>query len=166
MLIFHSPATSIEVLKNICSKNLIQRNCNRNIRSVNFPCKCEFSLKIPIISMSCFERCFSRILATDKKTHCKEHVLQNSHFWTKLPLAACWTFLLLKFVCTWLLILYAVIQSLKESFFRFFSLNFSIWNVEFAFFSYLQGFSKCACISNFLGNRFLTLWTWFITEFI
>ena len=43
----------VEVLKNICSKNLIQRNCNRNIRSVNFPCECEFSLKRPIISMSC-----------------------------------------------------------------------------------------------------------------
>ena len=40
-------------------------------------------------------------------------------------------------------------------FFRFFNFDFSIFNVEFIFFSLLQRFSKCAYISNFSGNIFL-----------
>ena len=50
-------------------------------------------------------------------------------------------------------------------YFRFFNFDFSIFNVEFTCFSLLQGFSRWACISNFLGNHFLTLWTLFVAEF-
>ena len=32
-------------LQNICSKNLMYKNRNRNSCSVNFPCECKFSLK-------------------------------------------------------------------------------------------------------------------------
>ena len=55
----------------------------------------------------------------------RAYVLQNSPFWTKLPLAACWTFLFSNFVCTWLLILYAMIKSLKGSLFQI--LQFGFW---------------------------------------
>ena len=106
----------VGVLKIICSKNLIQRNCNRNSRPVNFPCECEFSLKKTYNKYELLRTCFSRILVTGKETNIVQNiVLQNIHFWTKLPLAACGTFLFSKFVCTWLLILHARIQSLKES---------------------------------------------------
>ena len=43
------------------------------------------------------------------------NVWQNCHFWPKLSLAGCGTFLFSKFVCIWLLILQARIQFLKES---------------------------------------------------
>ena len=115
----------VGVLKNICSKNMIQRNCNRNIRSINFPCECEFSLKKTYNKYELLRTCFSRILAAGKETLLyRTYVLQNSHFWTKLPLAACWTFLFSKLVCTWLLILYAMIKSLKESLFQIFQFGF------------------------------------------
>ena len=51
----------------------------------------------------------------NKQILCITYVLHNSHFLSKLPLAACGTFLLSKFVCTRSLILHARIQSLKES---------------------------------------------------
>ena len=129
--------------------------------NVNFP------WKGPVISMNYFERVFQEFLSQIKKhlLH-RIHVLQNSHFWTKLPLAACWTFFFSKLVCTLLLIFHGMIQSLKESFFQIFQFGFSIFNVEFTFFSWLQVFPKCSCISNFLGNHFLTLWTLFIAEFM
>ena len=40
---------------------------------------------------------------------------------------------------------------------RFFYFDLSIFNVEFTCFSLLPGFSKHACIPNFLENHFLTL---------
>ena len=45
----------------------------------------------------------------------RTYALQNSDFWTKLPLSVCGTFLFSKFVCTWLLIVHGRIKSLKES---------------------------------------------------
>ena len=59
----------VGVLKNICSKNMIQRNCNRNIRSINFPCECEFSLKKTYNKYELLRTCYLRILATDKETN-------------------------------------------------------------------------------------------------
>ena len=106
----------IRVPKIICSKSLIWRNCNRNSRLVNFPCECVFPWKRPIISLNYFECVFQEFWPqTKKQILYRTYVLQNSHFSTKLPLAACGTFLFSKFVCTWLLILHAKIQSLKES---------------------------------------------------
>ena len=106
----------IGVLKYIYSTNLIQRNCSRNSLSGNFPCEYEFSLKKTYNKYELLRTCFSRILAAGKETLLyRTYVLQNSHFWTKLPLAACGTFLFSKFVCTWLLILHVRIESLKES---------------------------------------------------
>ena len=75
----------------------------------------DFPWKRPNNKYELLQTGFSRILATDKQILYRTYVLQNSHFWTKLPLAACGTFLFSKFVCTWLLILHARIQSLKES---------------------------------------------------
>ena len=73
--------------------------CNRNSRSVNFPCECEFSLRKTNTKYELLRTCFSRTLATDK-----------------LPLTnAFGTFLFSKFVCIWFLLLRARIQSLKES---------------------------------------------------
>ena len=75
-----------------------------------------FPWKIPVISMNYFECAFQEFWPQMKKYMLyRTHVLQNSHFWTKLPLATCETFLFSKFVCTWLLILHARIQSLKKS---------------------------------------------------
>ena len=66
--------------------------------------------------MNYFERDFQEFWPQMKKQILyRTYVLQNSHFWTKLPLAACGTFLFSKFVCTWLLILHARMQSFKES---------------------------------------------------
>ena len=73
-----------------------------------------FSWKRPIISMTYFERVFQDFWPQIKK-QILYRTLQISHFKTKLPLAACGTFLFSNFVRTWLLILYARIQSLKES---------------------------------------------------
>ena len=39
---------------------MIQRNCNRNIHSVNFPCECEFSLKRTYDKYELLRTCFSR----------------------------------------------------------------------------------------------------------
>ena len=66
-IFFHQ--LQVGVLKNICSKNLTYRNCNRNRRSVNFPCECEFPLKKTYNKYELLRTSFSRILATDKETH-------------------------------------------------------------------------------------------------
>ena len=63
----------IGVLKNICSKVFVWRNCNRNSRSVNFPCECEFSLKNTYNKYELLRMCLSRILATDEEIN----VIQN-----------------------------------------------------------------------------------------
>ena len=42
--------------------------CNRNSRSVNFPCECEFSLRKTNTKYELLRTCFSRTLATDKIT--------------------------------------------------------------------------------------------------
>ena len=78
--------------------------------NVNFPWKRR------ILSLNYFARAFQEFLPQIKKQIlCRTYVLQNSHFWAKLPLAVCGTFLFSKFVCIWLLILRARIQFLKES---------------------------------------------------
>ena len=122
---FFFPQLQVRVLKNICSKNFIYRNCNRNSRSVNFPCESEISLKKTYNKYELLRTSFSRILATDKETYIVQNIcLTEQSFWTQSTLAACWTFLSSKFVCTWLLMLYAMIQSLKESLFQIFHFGF------------------------------------------
>ena len=75
-----------------------------------------FPWKRPILSMNYFERVFQEFWSQIKKQILRRtYVLQNNHFWTKLPLAACVTFLFSKFVCIWLLILHERIQFFKES---------------------------------------------------
>ena len=65
--------------------------------------------------MNYFERVFQEFWPQIKKQILyRTYVLQNSHY-TKLLQAACGTFLFSIFVCIWLLILHARIQSLKES---------------------------------------------------
>ena len=65
--------------------------------------------------MNYLERVFQEFWPQIKKQILyRAYVLQNSHFWTKLPLAAGESFLFSKFVCTLLLILHAKIQSFKE----------------------------------------------------
>ena len=77
--------------------------------NVNFP------WKRPILSMNYLERVFQEFWPPIKKQILyRTYALQNSHFWTKLPLAACGAFLFSKFVCTLLVILHARIQYLKE----------------------------------------------------
>ena len=66
-IFFHQ--LQVRILKNIYSKNLIYRNCNRNSRSVNFPCECGFPLKKTYNKYELLRTSFSRILATDKETH-------------------------------------------------------------------------------------------------
>ena len=106
----------IGVLKNIFSKKFHIKEWYRNSRSVNFPFECEFSFKKAYNKYELLRTWFSRILATDKETNIVQNIcLTEQAFWTKLPLAACGTFLFSKFLCTWLLISHARIQSLKES---------------------------------------------------
>ena len=95
----------------------MERNCNRNSRSVNYPCESEFFLKKTYtIHINYFERVFQEFWPQIKKqVLCRTYVLQSSHFWTKLPLPPCGTFIFSKFVCIWLLTLHARIQFLKES---------------------------------------------------
>ena len=45
----------------------------------------------------------------------RTYVIQNSHFWAKLSLSACETFLSLNLVCIWCPIFNARVQSFKES---------------------------------------------------
>ena len=45
----------------------------------------------------------------------RTYVIQNSHFWAKLSLSACGTFLSLNLVCIWCPIFNARVQSFKES---------------------------------------------------
>ena len=68
----------VGVLKKICSKNLIQRNCNRNSSPVNFLCVCQFSLKKTYNKCELLRTCFLIILATDKETH----IVQNMSYRT------------------------------------------------------------------------------------
>ena len=70
----------IGVLKNICSKNLIQRNCNRNSRSVNYPCECEFFLKKTYNKWEAVRTCvFLGVCSQIKKQILyRTYVLQNS----------------------------------------------------------------------------------------
>ena len=50
-----------------------------------------FPWKRPIISMNYFERVLQEFWPQIKKhILCRTYVLQSSHFWTKLPLAAYW----------------------------------------------------------------------------
>ena len=74
-----------------------------------------FHWKRPILSMNNFESVFQEFWPQiKKKIVYRTHVLQNSHFWAKLSLTACWTFVFSKFVYIWFLILHVRIQSLKE----------------------------------------------------
>ena len=75
----------VGVLKIICSKNLIQRNCNRNSRPVNFPCECDFSLKKTYNKYELLPTCFLRILATEEETHIVQNIcLTEQSFLNKI----------------------------------------------------------------------------------
>ena len=100
----------ISVQKIWCKGTVIKINS----RSINFSCEYEFSLKKTYTNY--FERVFQEFWPQIKKhILCRTYVLQNSHFWTKLLLAHCGTFLFSKFVCISLLILHARIEFLEES---------------------------------------------------
>ena len=78
---------------------------------------------------------------------CRSYVYHNSHFWTKLPLAANGTFLFSKFVCTWLLILHVRMQYWKTS--RVTAMeSFSIELIE----AIVQKCSKKRCFRNIGGT--------------
>ena len=95
---------------------MIWRNCNRNSRSANFPCEWKFSLKKTYNKYELLRTCFSRILAIDKETYIVQNIcLTEQSFLNKIATGCLLNFLFLRFVCTWLLILHAMIQSLKES---------------------------------------------------
>ena len=56
-------------------------NCNRNSRSVNFPCEYGSSLKKTYTNYELLRTGFLRVLATDKeKILYRAYVLQDSHF--------------------------------------------------------------------------------------
>ena len=75
----------IGVLKNICSKVFVWRNCNRNSRSVNFPCECEFSLKNTYNKYELLRMCLSRILATDEEINVVQNIfLTEQSFLNKI----------------------------------------------------------------------------------
>ena len=87
----------IGVFKNICSKNLMQRNCNKNIRSVNFPCESKFSMKKTYTKYELLQRCFSRILATDKETNIVQNIcLTEQSFLNKITTGCLWNFFFLE----------------------------------------------------------------------
>ena len=89
----------IGVLKNICSKVFVWRNCNRNSRSVNFPCECEFSLKKTYNKYELLQTGFSKILATDKETNIVQNIcLTEQSFLNKITTGCLWNFSFLE-VC-------------------------------------------------------------------
>ena len=108
---------------------MIQRNCNRNSPSVNFPCKCEFSLKKTYNKYELFRTCFSRILATDKETH----IVQNTCFTEQSFLNKIATGCLLNFsfleVCMHLIANFICNDTIFE---RTFISDFSIWILVFS----------------------------------
>ena len=67
------------VLKNIGSKIFIENNCNRNCRSVSFPCECEFSLKNTNTKYNLLQTCCPRTLATDKETNIIQNMCLTQH---------------------------------------------------------------------------------------
>ena len=88
--------------------------------NVNFPWErptpWRYNISMPILSMNYFRRVFQEFWPQIKRQIlCRTYVLQNSHFWTKLPMVACGTFLFSKFVFISFLILHARTQFLKES---------------------------------------------------
>ena len=100
--------------KIIACKDIISNKQFRAI-SVIFHVNINFLWKKTMLNMNYFELVFQEFWPQMKKRIlCRTYVLQNSHY-TKPPLAVCATFLFSKFVCIWLLILHARIQSLKES---------------------------------------------------
>ena len=93
----------IGVLKNICSKVFVWRNCNRNSRSVNFPCECEFSLKKTCNKYELLQTGFSRILATDKKSNIVQNIcLTNQSYLSKITTGCLQNFSFLE-VCMYLI---------------------------------------------------------------
>ena len=75
-----------------------------------------FHWKGPILSMNYFERVFQELWPYLKEQILyRTLVLQHIHFWAKFPMTTWGTFLFLKFVCIWFLILLTRIQYFKES---------------------------------------------------
>ena len=74
-----------------------------------------FTWKRLIPSVDYFRHVFEELWPEIKeKLLYRTYVLQDSHFFVKLPLAPCGTFLFSKFVCIRFLILHAKIQCLKD----------------------------------------------------
>ena len=119
----------VGVLKNICSKNLIYRNCKRNSRSVNFPCECEFSLKKTYNKYELLRTCFSRILATDKETHIVQNIcLMERSFLNKITTGCLLNFSFLE-VRVHLVANFTCNDTILE---RIFISHFSIWILVFS----------------------------------
>ena len=117
------------VLKNNCSKNLTQRNCNRNSRSVNFPCGSEFFLKETHNKFELLWTCFSRILATDKETHIVQNIcLTEQSFLNKITTGSLLNFSFLE-VCMHLVANFTCNDTIFE---RIFISDFSIWILVFS----------------------------------
>ena len=109
------------VLKNKCSKNLTQRNCNRNSRSVNFPCESEFSLKKTYNKYELLRTCLSRILATDKES--QNICLTEESFLNKITTGSLLNFSFLE-VCMHLIANFTCNDTIFE---RIFISDFSIY---------------------------------------
>ena len=111
------------------SKTLIQRNCNRNSRLVNFPCECEFSLKKTYNKCELFRTCFLRILATDKETHIVQNIcLTEQSILNKIITGYMLNFSVLE-VCMHLI---ANFICNDTTFQRIFISDFSIWILVFS----------------------------------
>ena len=111
------------------SKTLIQRNCNRNSRLVNFPCECEFSLKKTYNKCELFRTCFLRILATDKETHIVQNIcLTEQSFLNKITTGCLLNFSFLE-VCMHLTANFICNDKIFE---RIFISDFSIWILVFS----------------------------------
>ena len=126
----------VGVLKNICSKNLIYRNFNRNSlnRYWRFSIWMWISLKKTYNKYELLRTCFSRILVTDKETHIVQNrCLTKQSFLNKITISS-----LLNFFFS--LSLYALDAYLMHSNFtcnhsifeRIFISDFSIWILVFS----------------------------------
>ena len=121
----------VGVLKNICSKNLIYRNFNRN--SLNgywrFSIWMWISLKKTYNKYELLRTCFSRILVTDKDTNIVENIcLTEQSFLNKITTGCLLNFSFLE-VCMHLTANFICNDTIFE---RIFISDFSIWILVFS----------------------------------
>ena len=108
---------------------MIQRNSNRNSRSVSFPCECEFSLKKSYNKDELLWTFFSRNLATDKGAHTVQNIcLTEQSFFNKVTTGCLLNFSFLK-VCMHLIVNFICNDTIFE---RIFISDFSSWILVFS----------------------------------